>query len=78
MAALDASKSTVYRRLERLEAAGLAESTLTIDPDGNHRKRFHAVDAVLEFDLSPGGLSVSVGTGAGSDVRANRVVHADD
>jgi len=51
---LDASRPTVYRRLNSLESAGLIESTVALDADGHHRKRFHAVvdSANLTFDSS--------------------------
>ena len=51
---LDASRPTVYRRLNSLESAGLIESTVALDPDGHHRKRFHVVvdSANLTFDSS--------------------------
>jgi DNA-binding transcriptional ArsR family regulator len=37
---LDVSRATVYRRLERLESAGLVTSSTAIHPDGHHRDRF--------------------------------------
>jgi len=51
---LDASRPTVYRRLNSLESAGLIESTVALDADGHHRKRFHIVvdSANLTFDSS--------------------------
>jgi DNA-binding transcriptional ArsR family regulator len=45
---LDASRATVYRRLDRLESAGLVESSMSYDPDGHHRQRFRTtLDRVL-------------------------------
>ncbi|WP_121822989.1 ArsR/SmtB family transcription factor [Halostella salina] len=78
VATVDASKSTVYRRLERLESAGLVESTRTIDPDGHHRKQFHAVDTVLEFDLRQNGLCLSTGADRPDDGESGPAVVADD
>jgi len=51
---LDASRPTVYRRLNSLESAGLIESSVALDADGHHRKRFHIVvdSANLTFDSS--------------------------
>jgi len=51
---LDASRPTVYRRLNSLESAGLIKSTVALDADGHHRKRFHVVvdSADLTFDSS--------------------------
>lgn len=37
---LDVSRATVYRRLERLESAGLVASSTAIHPDGHHREQF--------------------------------------
>lgn len=37
---LDVSRATVYRRLERLEAAGLVESSMSVHPEGHHRERY--------------------------------------
>lgn len=40
VAAADASKATVYRRLDRLSEAGLIASATKLDPDGHHREQF--------------------------------------
>lgn len=37
---LDLSRATVYRRLNRLEDAGIVESMLSYHPEGYHRKQF--------------------------------------
>jgi DNA-binding transcriptional ArsR family regulator len=55
--ATDASKATVYRRLDDLEDAGLVESTLDIASDGNHRKRFHAVVTAMQVNFGADGAS---------------------
>jgi DNA-binding transcriptional ArsR family regulator len=49
---VDASRATVYRRLNRLEEAGLVETSTTYDVDGHHRTQFRlAVDSLrFEFD----------------------------
>ncbi|RJX47889.1 hypothetical protein DP106_13845 [Halonotius pteroides] len=51
---LDASRPTVYRRLNSLESVGLIKSTVALDADGHHRKQFHVVvdSANLTFDSS--------------------------
>lgn len=41
--ATEVSKATVYRRLDDLQAAGLVESELRIDPNGHHCEQFFAV-----------------------------------
>jgi DNA-binding transcriptional ArsR family regulator len=38
----DISRSTVYRRLNRLQEIGIVETSLAYDSDGHHRKQFHA------------------------------------
>jgi len=45
------SRPTVYRRLDRLEAAGVVEPTMTVDPDGHHRQAFEIVIDGLELSL---------------------------
>lgn len=39
----DVSRPTVYRRLNRLEDAGVVETTMEIHLDGKHRKQFQIV-----------------------------------
>lgn len=46
------SRPTVYRRLDRLEEAGLVETTMSLHPDGHHRKEFRIV--VEKVELRPG------------------------
>lgn len=47
-----ASRATVYRRLNRLEEAGVVENTMQVHPEGHHRKQFEVtIDHVdLAFD----------------------------
>lgn len=49
---VDASRATVYRRLNRLKNIGVVETSMAHDPDGHHRKQFQlAVDGLwFEFD----------------------------
>jgi DNA-binding transcriptional ArsR family regulator len=49
---LDVSRATVYRRLNRLTDAGLVEVSLSVHPDGHHRKRFRVSreEFLLTFD----------------------------
>jgi len=57
---LDASRPTVYRRLNSLEAAGIIESTVALDPDGHHRKRFHLTVENIGFQLDTDGISITL------------------
>lgn len=47
----DISCPTVYRRLNRLVAAGVVETGMTIDRGGHHRKRFRIALDDLEIRL---------------------------
>lgn len=56
----DASRPTVYRRLDRLETAGLLETRMELDPDGHHRKVFSTDAAAISLDLDDGEFTASV------------------
>jgi DNA-binding transcriptional ArsR family regulator len=58
---LDMSRPTIYRRLDRLESAGVIRSSMIIDPDGHHRKRFSVVVDRMQLLLDPDGISLEVG-----------------
>jgi len=58
----DASRPTVYRRLNRLEAAGLVDSTMTYDADGPPRTVVEDTMQPLSVEVTAEGLSVSVTT----------------
>ena len=49
---LDLSRATVYRRLNRLEAAGMVDTTMAYHSEGHHRKHYHAAldEVLLSFD----------------------------
>jgi DNA-binding transcriptional ArsR family regulator len=57
---LDMSRATVYRRLDRLESAGVLESSLRIDPEGHHRKRYRVVVDRLQFCVETDGLRLEI------------------
>lgn len=56
----DASRSTVYRRVDRLESCGLLAETTEVDRAGHHRGRYEARLNRLVVDLSEEGFSVAV------------------
>ncbi len=58
------SRPTVYRRLNRLEDAGLVRSELRLDPDGNHCKEFTLARDALRITFDDGGLTVTAHTEA--------------
>lgn len=60
----DASRSTVYRRLDRLAEAGLVESGMALDGDGHHRTIFEATLEELTLDIQDGGISLRLTTGS--------------
>lgn len=53
---LDISRATVYRRLNRLEEAGLVESTMSYHAEGHHRKQFQATLDRVEVAVTDDGL----------------------
>jgi DNA-binding transcriptional ArsR family regulator len=55
---LDISRATVYRRLDWLEEAGVLTSTMSCEPNGNHRQRFRVVVDRLALSLESDGISV--------------------
>jgi predicted transcriptional regulator len=57
---LDASRPTVYRRLDRLESAGVVESSMAIHPDGHHRKEFRIVVENVQLSFGTEGVTVEV------------------
>jgi len=58
--ACDADPSTIYRRVERLEAAGLLTDEQRLDPGGHHYKEYDAVLEAVHVRLEDGGLEVEV------------------
>lgn len=54
------SKATVYRRLDRLEEAGLVESETVFDPDGHHRERFRITFEGATCQFGPDGFETTV------------------
>jgi DNA-binding Lrp family transcriptional regulator len=55
-----ASRATVYRRLNRLQDAGLVGERLQYEEDGHHRKVFHLAVDSLSLTLDDSGLTASV------------------
>lgn len=54
------SESTVYRRLERLDAAGLIRTDTRFDGDGYHRKTFRATVDHVDIALGDDGFRAEV------------------
>jgi DNA-binding Lrp family transcriptional regulator len=59
-----ASRPTVYRRLNSLQAAGLVETGVEYDADGHHRTVFETTLEAVSVDVTDDGLSVTVTTAA--------------
>lgn len=57
---LDASRATVYRRLNRLESTGVVESSMTIHPEGHHRKEFRITVERMDLTFGSDGVMIDV------------------
>jgi predicted transcriptional regulator len=55
----EASRPTVYRRVNRLEDAGLVAAEMTVDPDGHHCKEFRLVRDRLTVTVEDGAITVT-------------------
>lgn len=62
----DGSRPTVYRRLDRLESAGLVDSRTALHPDGHHRKEFSTAVDRITLDLTDGEFVAAVDTASPS------------
>ena len=51
------SRTTVYRRLDQLDAAGLVSVTLELRRDGNHRRVYENAVEELTFSVSDQGVT---------------------
>jgi len=58
----EASRPTVYRRLERLETAGIVQTHTQVHPDGHHRKLFTTDVEAVSLELDEGEFTAQVGT----------------
>jgi AcrR family transcriptional regulator len=68
----DASKATIYRRIDRLEEYDLLESRLEHDPDGHHRRLFAATLDEVTITVTDGGFELSlVRSSSGADAVQN-------
>ena len=63
----DASRPTVYRRLDSLESAGLVATETTVDPDGHHCKEFRLVRDRLTVRIEDGAITVTASPAAADD-----------
>jgi DNA-binding transcriptional ArsR family regulator len=52
------SRATVYRRLDRLRAAGLVAAETAVDPDGHHCQEFRLARDELTVRIENGALRV--------------------
>ena len=58
--ACEASRATIYRRLNRLEAAGVVTTELYVDPDGHHCETYRLELDRLRVVVESGTVSVTV------------------
>jgi len=54
------SRPTIYRRLNRLESAGLIDAKMTLHPEGHHRKEFVAAFDQITLNFSQGELVADI------------------
>jgi DNA-binding transcriptional ArsR family regulator len=60
MDAANVSKATAYRRLSRLQEAGLVDTELVIDPNGHHHEVFFAVLDRADISVCSDGVDIAV------------------
>jgi predicted transcriptional regulator len=53
------SRTTVYRRLDRLEEAGLVQASMKYSPDGHHKQQYEVAVDRVQLDIADGSLEVS-------------------
>jgi predicted transcriptional regulator len=56
----DASKATVYRRIDDLTDYGLLEESINVSPDGNHHRMYRTTFRELTLDLEDGEFTTTV------------------
>nr|WP_241430061.1 winged helix-turn-helix domain-containing protein [Halococcus saccharolyticus] len=65
--ACEASSSTVYRRIERLQAQNLLDDHQRLDPDGHHHKVYSTRVERVTVELRDDGFACTVDRGGGED-----------
>ncbi|WP_253738237.1 ArsR/SmtB family transcription factor [Halohasta salina] len=60
VAQCESSRTTVYRRLSRLQEAGLLSTDLRYDADGHHRTTYYLRFDSLSIRLDTGGLDCAI------------------
>jgi predicted transcriptional regulator len=68
--ACGASRATIYRRLNRLEDAGLVTSSMRYDADGHHRTVYEATLESVTVDVTDDGYALSIATSDGASTAA--------
>jgi len=53
------SRTTVYRRLDRLQEAGLVQTSMLYNPDGHHKQQYEVAVDRVHLDIGDGSLEVS-------------------
>lgn len=56
----EADPSTIYRRIDDLEAHGLIDGQYEIDPNGSHYQVYSATLRAVRIQLEPDGFAVEV------------------
>ena len=58
--ACDADPSTIYRRIEQLEAAGLVSAEQRLDPGGHHYKEYDAMLTAVHVHVQSEGYQIEI------------------
>jgi transposase len=70
-----ASTVTIYRRLNRLESAGLVTTASTVAPDGTHRTQYRLRSASIAVSITDDGLTGSYTVEPTTEPTADRYGH---
>ena len=66
------SRATVYRRINRLEAAGVVEEVMSIHPEGQHRREFRIAYDHIQLSLADRAASDESDK---NEVESNQITH---
>ena len=55
---INVSRTTVYRRLDRLKEAGLVRASMVYDPSGHHKQQYEVAVDRIQLNLDDGSLEV--------------------
>jgi Predicted transcriptional regulators len=53
------SRTTVYRRLDRLQEAGLVQASMLYNPNGHHKQQYELTVDRVQLNIGDGSLEIS-------------------